>query len=128
MPPSWDEIITVSSRSRSTTFPIPTFPLDFCWVRHGTYTTLRAYQYADSTGSPDGLKGLRVEVGAAPKSKVSVKAGGVYLRLPTLPMTPPVTVQVVNSEGECWEAVYGAADVSRNDSGGSPAIVRARTP
>jgi hypothetical protein len=37
-----------------------------------------------------------------------LKGKGVPLAAPALPMVPPVTVQLRNSEGSCWEAVYGA--------------------
>jgi hypothetical protein len=45
---------------------------------------------------------------------VLVKGKGSALPLPFQPMSPPVTVQLNNSVGECWEAVFST--VIRNDS------------
>lgn len=35
------------------------------------------------------------------------KGRGAFLDLPPLLLDPPVTVQLRNTLGECWEAVYG---------------------
>jgi len=32
---------------------------------------------------------------------------GSNIGVPTLPLTPPVRVQLLNSDGNCWDAVYG---------------------
>ena len=44
--------------------------------------------------------------GAATKTKILVKGKGVDLPMPTLPLTPMVTVQLKSESGVCWEAHY----------------------
>ena len=57
------------------------------------------------------MTGLALRFGAAGKPKIMLKGRGVPLQTPSLPMIPPVTVQLRNSEGSCWEAVYSAPPV-----------------
>jgi hypothetical protein len=45
-----------------------------------------------------------------------VKARGVYVAPPALPMAQPVVVQLRNGDGLCWEATFGAP-ATRNDAG-----------
>ena len=40
---------------------------------------------------------------------VIVKGRGANLALPTLPLTPPVLVQLQASNGSCWEASYSTS-------------------
>ena len=37
------------------------------------------------------------------------------VRMPVLPLTPPVTVQLQGANGQCWGATYSAPSV--NDTG-----------
>jgi hypothetical protein len=46
---------------------------------------------------------------------VIIKGKGVFLQMPALPVSEPVTVQLRNSVGSCWEAVYSAPSL-KNDS------------
>ena len=44
-----------------------------------------------------------------------MKGRGGNLRVPSLPLKPPVTVRLVRSDGgACWEATYGVP--TRNDA------------
>jgi hypothetical protein len=45
---------------------------------------------------------------------MSVRGGGPNLRLPTLGFSLPLTVQLRGSNGACWGAEYGQADVTIN--------------
>ena len=48
------------------------------------------------------------------KAKVQVKGGGVPLPMPDLPIVNlPLTVQLHNGRGKCWQAVYTTP--TRND-------------
>jgi hypothetical protein len=51
---------------------------------------------------------LRTSLGG---DRIKLKGKGVNLSLPSLPLQqdPAVTVQLVNTEGNCWEAVYTSA-------------------
>ena len=53
--------------------------------------------------------------GAAGAALIKVRGKGALLPDPTLPIsTLPVTVQLVNGEGTCWETTHGTT--VRNDS------------
>ena len=42
-------------------------------------------------------------------AKMQVQGKSVFLHPPTLPLSPPVTVQIKNRDSLlCWEATYGA--------------------
>jgi hypothetical protein len=71
------------------------------------------YRDADQVG---GLALLKLKEGANGKAKISVRGKGGNLSLPDLPLTRlPVTIQLVTTEGECWEAAYSG--LLRNSDG-----------
>ena len=72
---------------------------------------LTGFKYKCQDGTPDGLTVLTLRFGAAGQPRMMLKGRGVPLQPPSLPTIPPVTVQLRNSEGSCWEAVYSAAPV-----------------
>jgi hypothetical protein len=83
-----------------------------CW--HATET---GFDYVDAEKASDGLRKLRLKQGLREgKAGMKVKAKGVNLTLPELPLTqsPKVVVQLRNSFGSCWGAEYGTA--RRNDA------------
>jgi len=82
-----------------------------CWK-----ATKTGFKYTDSKSTVDGVNGLVLTEGAAGKAKITLKAKGASVFMPTLPLTTAVTVQLVNSEGTCWEATY-SANVTKNDAG-----------
>jgi 6-phosphogluconolactonase (cycloisomerase 2 family) len=59
-----------------------------------------------------GLRRLSLTPGAAGLALIKAQGAGTSLTMPTLPLTPPVTVQLVNSLGECWEATYSTPIVN----------------
>jgi hypothetical protein len=80
----------------------------------------RGYEYADRTGSSDGLTKIEVSDGAATKTKASVAGKGAHLPALTLPLAAgqlPVTVQLVTDEPtpECWSAAFTNAP-AENDA------------
>jgi hypothetical protein len=70
---------------------------------------LTGYKYKCKDGTPEGVTGLALRFGDTGRPKIMLKGRGVALQAPALPMVPPVTVQLRNSGGSCWEAVYGAS-------------------
>jgi hypothetical protein len=75
-----------------------------CWKM-----TKSGFKYKDKDLTPDGVLILTLKEGAASKSKVVLKGKGVNLGMPTsLAIVQPVTVQVSNTLGVCWEATYSA--------------------
>jgi hypothetical protein len=82
-----------------------------CWRE-----TASGFKYADRDGTPDGIQKLELKEGLDGRTKIGLKARGVLLDDPPLPFAPPVTVQLRNGNGICWEAVY-SAPASRNVAG-----------
>jgi hypothetical protein len=82
----------------------------------GWSATGSGFKYSDPTAAQDGVKKILLKAGDVGKSKALVKGkGGGLLPLPTLPVTPPVTVQLQNSNGTCWETVFSSGNVLKND-------------
>ncbi len=84
-----------------------------CWRDIGS-----GYKFRRRDVSASGLKnGLQVilKSGADGKPKLSVKGKGASPAVPTLPLSQPATVQLMNGGGVCWEATYSAPAL-RNDA------------
>jgi hypothetical protein len=74
-----------------------------CWKETGG-----GVRYANGDLTPDGLQRIDLRAGPDGKAKIVVKGKGEPLALPPLPILAlPVTVQLVASDGACWEATYG---------------------
>ncbi len=84
-----------------------------CWKE-----TARGFMYKDKDKSPSGPQKLLLKEGADGKAQAQVKGKGSDVDPPSLPLTQPVTVQLINSDGQCWEAVYSAPAL-KNDGGPS---------
>ena len=78
-----------------------------CWKETGT-----GYKYRDR--EPSTMLQVVLKEGAAGKAKIGVVGKGGNPALPALPLAQPARVQLVNGDGTCWEATYGAP-ASRND-------------
>ena len=76
-----------------------------CWRSIGNGEVLR---YRDLGLLPDGLKELTLRSGSLGRSRVVVKGRGFVLPDPAMPFQqdPQITVQVLNSLGNCWGADY----------------------
>ena len=69
----------------------------------------RYYLYRNGQATPDGLTKIQLVPGTQGAANVIVKGRGAHLALPTLPLTPPVLVQLQASNGSCWEASYSTS-------------------
>jgi hypothetical protein len=72
-----------------------------CW-RDGTL----GFDYKDKDLTPDGIEQLKLKEGASGAAQISLKGKGLLLDDPALPVLQPLTVQLLNTNGFCWEAVY----------------------
>ena len=74
-------------------------------------TGVSGFRYSDRTLANNGTQTLTLKAGATGKAKASYKGKGATLPLPSLDqgLTMPVTVQLRNDAGECWEATYSTA-------------------
>lgn len=72
-----------------------------CWrpLRDG-------FRFSDKQSSADGVGTLLVQAGAQGKAKLQVKGKGAGLRLPGLPLNPPVVAQLRGSNGVCWQSTF----------------------
>jgi hypothetical protein len=82
-----------------------------CWSEKPT-----GFKYKDKDNSPNGPQQILLKAGLAGKAKIIVKGRGSDLDVPPLPLAQPVTVQLVNTDGVCWEAVYSAPAI-KNEGG-----------
>ena len=73
-----------------------------CWIATST-----GAKYANKTLVPDGLKQVSLKAGAAGQAKIAVAGTGANLPVPTLPLAPPVHVQLRRQDAStCWDATY----------------------
>ena len=78
-----------------------------CWKQTGS-----GFRYADGTLSNHGAQSLILGAGPDGKAKIIVRAKGVNLGMPAaLSVAPAVIVQVKNSDGACWGAVFSASPI-----------------
>ena len=78
-------------------------PAKPCWKSTGN-----GFRYATRTAlqSASGVTQISLVTGADHQARLALRGKGAALSLPTLPFTPPVTVQLRNSAGACWGATY----------------------
>jgi hypothetical protein len=90
---------------------------DVCQGRPCWKETPRGFRYRKSEVSGTGLRhSLQISLaeGATGKARIGVTGrGGENPALPPLPLAQPVTAQLVNGAGVCWEATYGAPATNR---------------
>ena len=92
-----------------------------CWKRAKSGTL----SYRDPLGASGGVTRVVLKPGADGKAQVTLEARGPSLDLPALPLTAPVTVQLLVSSGEtttCWQTTYQEPARNRDDA------LRARGP
>lgn len=82
-----------------------------CWQSLGS----RGFKYRDVDRAIEGINKLLLRT-TPDGSSIQLKGRGESLELPSFPVaqSPEVAIQVVNTDGQCWEAVY-TAPADRND-------------
>jgi len=82
-----------------------------CWKETG-----HGFKYADKDATPDGVVSLLLKEGLEGFAQIQLKAMGVNLAMPTLPLDQDttVTVQLKNDQGVCWEADYSAPAITNS--------------
>jgi hypothetical protein len=86
-----------------------------CWTQKGEKLLHRSRERGPN-GRPRSSLKLTLGAGTDGKARVLAKGRGSHLGLDPLPWAQPVRVQLVNGEGECWEAGY-PAPAQRNGAG-----------
>ncbi len=76
-----------------------------CWKQSGS----KGFKYKDSELTPQGSQQLQLKEGAVGKAQIQQSGRGFNMNMPDLStIVPPVRVQIQQSDGTCWEAVYSA--------------------
>jgi hypothetical protein len=87
--------------------------------------TATGYRYKDRSATADGITTVTLRAKALNKSKAVVKGRGAGLPDLVLPVTAPVTVQLVNRDnGLCWGTTYTAGQLLDN----TPGRLKAKAP
>jgi len=81
-----------------------------CWRPTGA-----GFRYRNGAALPDGLTKVVLKPGSNGSAGAIVKGRGEPLDLPSMPITPPITVQLQEESGPCWTATYEASGVRVND-------------
>jgi WD40-like Beta Propeller Repeat len=75
-----------------------------CWLK-GT----NGFRSRKAPQTPDGTLTIRLTAGEDGKARIQVKGRGTFLGLPDLTaLTSPLTAQLTNTGGICWESTYSA--------------------
>jgi hypothetical protein len=82
-----------------------------CWRDSGS-----GFKYRNGAATPDGMTKVVLVPGDSGHSSAVVKGRGVKLGVPSLPLALPITVQLQQENGPCWEAVYETSGVRRNET------------
>lgn len=93
-----------------------------CWKQTST-----SFQYKDNDLTPDGMQLLKLKAGSDGRSNVQAKGKGALLPAPSYPLALPVTVQLLNSNGDCWETTFGSTFVPSKNLAGPPALFKAKS-
>ena len=82
-----------------------------CWR-----ASRNGFRYVDRDLTPSGIQQLVLRAGAAGKAQIGLKGKGALLDTPDLPISSlPIRVQLVSSDGQCWEATYSTTFRNQDD-------------
>jgi len=94
-------------------------PGGMCGTRPCWRATSTSFVYQSTVGDPDGVMKLMLKAGVPGRAKIQATAKGANLQTPALPLTLPVTAQLVIADGassQCWQTTFTTTtvnDVSR---------------
>jgi hypothetical protein len=87
-----------------------------CWKGLGAPVGARGFKYGDKDLTPNGALGVIAKPGIDGNAKITVKAKGLLLRKPPMPIPAfPLRVQL-QAAGSCWETKYDATGIKENRS------------
>jgi len=78
-------------------------------------STGRGHTFTDPSGASGGVRKLILRHGAEGSASIVLKAQGLNLTLPDMPLQIPVTARLSNSYGECWAETFSIAGLGKND-------------
>ena len=65
------------------------------------------FKYKSKTGTHDGVTQIQLRTGGDGKARIAVQGKGIDLAT-VAALEQPLRIQLQNSDGPCWEAVYSA--------------------
>ncbi len=84
-----------------------------CWKATGS----KGFSYKDKDLTPNGGSQLKLKEGALAKAQIQFTGKGSALALPDLTtLAQPLTVQIQNTNGVCWEAIYSGPPTSQTST------------
>jgi glucose/arabinose dehydrogenase len=83
-----------------------------CWVQ-----TPMGFRYRDRSAAQDGIRAIVLRAGDDDgEPRIVVRGRGANLEMPPgFPLAQPLTAQLVNSAGFCWEATYSDPPLNNQD-------------
>jgi cysteine-rich repeat protein len=82
-----------------------------CWKASGG----KGFQYKDKDLTPDGGAALKLKEGALAKAQIQFQGRGSALAMPDLStLVQPLRVQIQQTDGLCWEAVYSGPPTTQS--------------
>jgi DNA-binding beta-propeller fold protein YncE len=83
-----------------------------CWKQMGAIPT--GFKYHDATRTQGGLDTLLAKSGIDNKAKMTLKAKGPNIQMPSLSFSLPLTTQLQSENGSCWEAAFQSSGVKQS--------------
>ena len=110
----YDSTTGVLSRALAASIPAG----DTCGGRPCWRETKQGFKYVDKEATPGGVRSMVLKEGLQGAAQITLKAMGVDLQMPSLPLEQDtmVTVQLKIELGICWSADY-ASPALRNEQG-----------
>jgi hypothetical protein len=87
------------------------------WSTIGSPSAPRGYRYKDRFGQNQGVTKITLKASSVQSAKLQVSGKGDLLPDPTIPFLLPLTAQLYNSDGQCWDMEFDLAHTRRNADG-----------
>ena len=87
-----------------------------CWKAAST----KGFSYRSKTGNDDGVTAMKLRSGIAGRADLQVNAGGAMLATPVLPLSFPLTFQLLIDNGlsvECWQTTFSNTPLKNDEAG-----------
>ena len=103
-PPAMTQVVPLESLCHQRA--VKGFVTQACWGPLGDGFKLK------DTLTRDGIASILLLPGEDGRASLTVRGTGPRLRVPVMPLTPPVLVQLRNDDGVCWEATFGSPQIN----------------
>jgi hypothetical protein len=87
------------------------------WKTIGAVSSPRGYKYKDRFALNQGAKGISLKSHSLDRARLKLDGKGDLLPDPPVPFLLPVTAQLYNSIGNCWDMSFDSTTTRRNANG-----------